>query len=69
MRPKHNDTDTNQILKSQKPTWNLPQKLISEKREANAKRNNQRKINNPGKLNLIENHTNQIPGYDLPRKE
>lgn len=64
MRPKHNDTDTGPN-KSQKPTWNPPQKLISEKCETNMKR----KINNPGKLNLIENHTNQIPGYDLPRKE
>lgn len=57
MHPKHNDTNTgpNEILKSQKPTWNLAQKLISEKCDANTKRNNQRKIYNPEKLNLIGN--------------
>lgn len=71
MHPKHNDTNAgpHQILKSQKPIWKPSQKLISEKYDATAKRNNQRKINNSGKLNLIGDHTSQVPGYDPPRTE
>lgn len=45
------------------------QKLISEKCNLSTEWNNEWKNGNPEKLNLIDNPTESVSGFDLPRRD
>ncbi|VVC45998.1 Hypothetical protein CINCED_3A018144 [Cinara cedri] len=64
---KYINNNLSQRSKSRKPPWKLAQKLINY--NLNSKWTEEWRLNNPDKFNLIEQPTERVPGFQLPRKE
>lgn len=63
------NNNPSQRSKSCKPPWKISQKLIDENYSLNSKWTDEWRLNNPDKYNIIEQPTERVSRFQLPRKQ